>query len=54
MGNSGDKKFVPTLKKLCDDPDPVIAEHARWAVETLEQTSNQQPVPSKSLSKAAE
>jgi len=36
MGNSGDKKFVPTLKKLCEDPDPVVADHARWAVETLD------------------
>jgi epoxyqueuosine reductase len=46
MGNSAEKKFVPTLKKLCEDPDPVVAEHARWAVETLEQTSTQRPVPS--------
>ncbi len=36
MGNSGDKKFVPTLKKLSEDPDPVVAEHARWAVATLD------------------
>jgi len=36
MGNSGDKKFMPTLKKLCEDSDPVVAEHARWAVATLE------------------
>ena len=36
MGNSGDKKFVPTLKKLCEDSDPVVAEHARWAVATLD------------------
>jgi epoxyqueuosine reductase len=36
MGNSGDKKFVPTLKKLCEDPDTTVAEHARWAVETLD------------------
>ena len=36
MGNSGDKKFVPTLKKLCEDPDPVVADHARWAVEALD------------------
>lgn len=35
MGNSGDKKFLPTLKKLCEDSDPVVAEHARWAVATL-------------------
>src|SRR5216684_487713 len=36
MGNSGDKKFVPTVKKLCEDPDLVVAEHARWAVATLD------------------
>jgi epoxyqueuosine reductase len=35
MGNSGDKKFVPTLKKLCEDPDTVVAEHARWAAARL-------------------
>jgi hypothetical protein len=43
MANSGDQKFLPTLKKLCEDPDPVIAEHARWAVTTLEPVSTQQP-----------
>jgi epoxyqueuosine reductase len=36
MGNSGDQKFMPTLKRLCDDPDPVVAEHARWAVAALD------------------
>ncbi len=35
MGNSGDKKFVPTLKKLCEDSDAVVAEHARWALARL-------------------
>ena len=39
MGNSGDKKFLPTLKKLCDDPDSSVAEHARWAVTRLSQKS---------------
>jgi epoxyqueuosine reductase len=37
MGNSGDKKFLPTLKKLCEDSDSVVAEHARWALAALEQ-----------------
>jgi epoxyqueuosine reductase len=32
MGNSGNTKFVLTLKRLCDDPDPVVAQHARWAL----------------------
>jgi len=35
MGNSGDKKFLPTLKKLSEDADSVVAEHARWAVAEL-------------------
>jgi len=39
MGNSGDKKFAPTLKKLCEDSDPMVAEHARWALATLGQES---------------
>ncbi|MGD0413836.1 MAG: tRNA epoxyqueuosine(34) reductase QueG [Terriglobales bacterium] len=47
MGNSGDKEFVPTLKKLSEDSDPVVAEHARWALATLEQSSTQRPLPSK-------
>ncbi len=31
MGNSRNQKFLPTLKKLSEDPDPVVAEQARWA-----------------------
>ncbi|MGD0215007.1 MAG: tRNA epoxyqueuosine(34) reductase QueG [Terriglobales bacterium] len=39
MGNSTDRKFLPTLKKLSEDSDPVVAEHARWALAALERTS---------------
>jgi epoxyqueuosine reductase len=46
MGNSRDKKFMPTLRKLCNDSDPLVAEHARWAVATLDQNNAQQPEPS--------
>ncbi len=35
MGNSGDKKFLPKLEKLSEDSDPVVAEHARWALAEL-------------------
>ena len=35
MANSGDQKFLPTLERLSDDSDPVIASHARWAVRRL-------------------
>ncbi len=39
MGNSGDKKFLPTLKELCEDSDSMVAEHARWALAALGQNS---------------
>ncbi len=35
MGNSGDQHFVPVLEKLKVDEDPVVAESAQWASETL-------------------
>jgi epoxyqueuosine reductase len=35
MGNSGDQSFVSVLKKLSDDDDPVVAEHARSAAKRL-------------------
>lgn len=36
MGNSGDKKFLPTLNRLAEDQDPIVADHAKWAVCQLE------------------
>ena len=35
MGNSGNKEFIPQLEAMISDPDPVISEHARWALEKL-------------------
>jgi epoxyqueuosine reductase len=35
MGNSGDPDFVPALRKLSVDEDPVVAEMAKWAQEKL-------------------
>ncbi len=35
MGNSSEKKFLPQLRKLSADDDPVVAEHARWAAQKL-------------------
>jgi epoxyqueuosine reductase len=35
MGNSGNPEFIPILEKMAGDPDPVIAEHARWALQQL-------------------
>jgi epoxyqueuosine reductase len=36
MGNSGNAKFLPTLKKLAEDSDPIVAKHALWALTKLE------------------
>jgi len=35
MGNSGNKDFLPELKRMAADPDPIVAEHARWALDQL-------------------
>ncbi|MFB3916707.1 MAG: tRNA epoxyqueuosine(34) reductase QueG [Terriglobales bacterium] len=37
MGNSSDRRFVPALEKLAQDPDETVAEHARWALQQLEE-----------------
>jgi epoxyqueuosine reductase len=36
LGNSGDKSALPALKRASEDAEPLIAEHARWAVEQIE------------------
>ena len=40
MGSSGDQRFVPVLEALTNDEDPVVAEHARWALEQLQSTAS--------------
>src|SRR5262249_15712340 len=35
MGNSGRKEFAPELRKLSEDADPTVAEHAEWALKKL-------------------
>jgi epoxyqueuosine reductase len=37
MGNSGNREFVPDLKKLAADGNAVVAGHAAWALEQLEE-----------------
>ncbi len=34
-GNSGDNSLIPVVETLASDPDPVVAEAARWALEQL-------------------
>jgi len=39
LGNVGDETALPELQKACGDQEPLIAEHARWAVERIEMRS---------------
>jgi epoxyqueuosine reductase len=36
MANSGNPKFLATLRRLTRDPDSVVSQHARWALGRLE------------------
>ena len=36
MGNSGNRDFLPLLETLAVNPDPLIREHARWAIEQID------------------
>ena len=35
LGNIGDESSLPALEKAANDHEPLIAEHARWAVEEI-------------------
>ena len=35
MGNSGNAEFLPDLKEIAEDADPILGEHARWAIQKL-------------------
>lgn len=35
LGNIGDAAALPALRKAALDPEPLIAEHARWAIEQI-------------------
>ena len=35
LGNMGDVAVLPALRKAAEDPEPLIAEHARWAIEQI-------------------
>jgi epoxyqueuosine reductase len=37
LGNTGDATALPHLEKAAQDAEPLIAEHARWAIERIEQ-----------------
>ena len=36
LGNTGDERALPALQKAAHDPEPLVSEHARWAIEQIE------------------
>jgi epoxyqueuosine reductase len=45
LGNVGDETVLPALKKAAEDPEPLIAEHARWAIEQIERRREKLKTP---------
>lgn len=45
LGNTGTAADLPALEKATADPDPLIAEHAAWAVKTLRRRLANPPTP---------
>lgn len=45
LGNVGGSEALPALERACLAPDPLIAEHARWAVERIESRGGTAPGP---------
>jgi epoxyqueuosine reductase len=39
LGNIGDETALPALQKAAEDSEPLIAEHARWAIEQIQARS---------------
>ena len=35
LGNAGDTSDIPALERAARDPEPLIAEHARWAIDRI-------------------
>ncbi len=43
LGNVGDVSDIPTLKRAAADPEPLIAEHAAWAIEQIRARHDNRP-----------
>lgn len=35
LGNSGDSAAIPALQQACTDPEPLVREHAEWALRQI-------------------
>jgi epoxyqueuosine reductase len=46
LGNIGDEEALPALLKAATDPEPLIAEHAAWAIERIRMRAAPKPLSS--------
>ena len=47
LGNIGDERALPALQKAATDPEPLIAEHAMWAIEQIRFAGRANDVPAR-------
>jgi epoxyqueuosine reductase len=45
LGNVGDAEVLPALQRAATDSEPLIAKHARWAIEQIENRSRETADP---------
>jgi len=43
LGNVGDASALPAVQRAANDQDPLIAEHARWAMQQIEERTGRNP-----------
>ena len=43
LGNAGDASDLPALERATADPEPLIAEHAAWAIQRIRQRQKEAP-----------
>jgi epoxyqueuosine reductase len=43
LGNVGDRSDLPALQRAAADPEPLIAEHAAWAIQQIRHRQEQVP-----------
>jgi epoxyqueuosine reductase len=43
LGNVGDETSLPALQKAASDPEPLISEHALWAIEQIQSRAVEKP-----------
>ena len=40
LGNTGDMHVLPVLNRALEDPEPMVREHAKWAIEQINKRDN--------------